>query len=116
MTTTEQKITGTRIEVNFTEKNKKGERMMMYITKCECGDYQNALPRLWHKHGYIDRILPTYWHLETFVYDKKDNCYGRYNPQIIFKNRPILNFDWMLEATEENKEKLIQEVLRRFNS
>lgn len=99
---------------NFTEKNKKGESLIVWLTKCEDNGTKHSLPRLWHKNGNLDRILPTYWHVETFCTEPNGSCYGRYNPQIVFDKRPTLNFEWMLEATEENKNRIINEIYSMF--
>jgi len=42
---------------------------------------------------------------------------NRYNPQLKLDDSGenyIINFDWLFEATEENIEKLINEVYNRF--
>jgi hypothetical protein len=103
----------------FTEANNKGETIIIELSKCTNSGGKNALPLLWKQHGYIDRVLESYWCLQTYVRDTEGNCYGRYNAQ----NKPsedgkraVINFDWMFEATEENREKLIDEVYRIFSS
>ena len=48
----------------------------------------------------------------VYAYDKEGNCYGRYNPQILPHGTKI-NFDWILEATEENKERILNEIIKR---
>ena len=104
-------------EVRFTEKNKRGESLMMYVNKCEDPGPDHSLPRLWHKYGFIDRILPNYWYIEVFVFNDKGECYNGYNPQQTLHysgGRYILNFEWMFEATVENMEKIIDEVYSRF--
>jgi hypothetical protein len=61
----------------------------------------------------------THWSISTYVTDTEGNCYGRYNPQSKISEdgkRTVLNFDWMFEATEENKEKLLNEVYKVFSA
>ncbi|HCL4455256.1 TPA: hypothetical protein N2D10_003283 [Clostridium botulinum] len=97
----------------FTDINEKGEKVIIELSKCEDGSFKNSLPKLWKKNGYIDRVLETYWSIETFVKDTEGNSFGIYNPQHKLSKdgkRMIINFDWMFEATEDNKEKLINEV------
>jgi hypothetical protein len=104
-------------EVN--ERNGKGERMVFSLVHCDNPGGNNSLPYLWKKEGYIDRILETYVCIETSVYDTEDVCRIDYNPQIEWdenKKRNVINFDWMLEDTEENRQKLIDEALRLFMS
>lgn len=105
--------------LNFTEKNEKGESLIIELSKCENHDSKNSLPNLWYKNGYINRVLETYWCIQTYVKDSERNEFGaRYNPQIKRSEdgkQSVLNFDWMFEASEENKEKLINEVYKRFS-
>lgn len=108
----------------FTEPNDKGEKVVVDIVECENFGGNKSLPYLWKKHGYIDRVLETYLSVKVYVYDTDGNCYGRYNPQEklhiekdnkgkIIVMRPVFDFDWMFEATEENKKKILDEVYRR---
>ena len=109
--------------INYEGTNKKGEMLVIELTKCTNPGGKNSLPELWKKNNYIDRVLETYWHLSTYVRDNT-GCFSRYNPQIIYysryhkgeciENKPIINFDWMFEATEENAIKLLKEVERVF--
>ena len=103
----------------FTDPNKKGETLVIELSKCTNSGGKNDLPVIWYKHGYIDRILKTYWWISTYVTDTEGNCYGRYNPQIKLTEdgkRQVINFDWMLEAAGENKERLLNEVYWQFLS
>lgn len=110
--------------ITFKELNWLGELIQIEITKCTPDiKSKNSLPRLWKKHGFIDRVLESYWSVTVYVTDRQGNCWGRYNPQTkLFTRyekdkcvecRPVINFDWMFEATEENKQKIINEVIRR---
>jgi len=103
----------------FTEANKKGEKLIIELSKCEDNTSKNSLPKLWKQHGCIDRVLENYWSINTYVKDTEGNSYGMYNPQHKLtedRKREVINFEWMFEATEENKEKLINEVYRLFSS
>lgn len=113
-----EQMAETRWFYTFTEPNAKGEKIVVELCKCTNPGGNNALPVLWKKHGYIDRVLETYWSIETYVKDTESSCYGGYNPQHKLSEdgkRMVINFDWMFEATEENKEKLIGEVFRVFS-
>lgn len=103
----------------FTEPNAKGEKLVIELCKCEDCPSKNSLSKSWKQHGFIDRVLETYWSIHTYVTDTEGMCYGRYNPQTKLSEdgkRCVINFDWMFEATEENKEKLIDEVYRIFST
>ena len=111
-------MAGTRWFLRFADTNKKGETLIIELSKCEDDkDYKKSLPKLWKKGGYIDRVLETHWSIETYVEDSEGRSWGMYNPQHKLsddKKRMVIDFDWMFEATEENKEKLINEVYRIF--
>lgn len=103
----------------FTDVNEKGEKLIIELMKCEDYSSKKSLPKLWKKSGYLDRVLETYWCIETYVKDTEGNFYGMYNPQHKLskdKKRMVIDFDWMFEATEENREKLINEVYQLFSS
>jgi len=116
---TVEQMAETRWFYTFAEPNAKGERLVIEVCKCTNSGGSNALPVLWHKHGYTDKVLETYWSIDTFVRDTEGNCYGRYNPQHELREDGkgmVINFEYMLEATEGNKEKLLDEVLETFYS
>lgn len=91
---------GTRELYHFNDRNSKGERIEVEFTK------------IGYKKGFIKELLENYWNIMVYVYDKEGNCYGRYNPQILPHGTKI-NFDWVLEATEENKDLILHEIIKR---
>ena len=113
-----EQMAETRWFYTFTDTNGKGEKIIIELDKCEdWKENKKSLPKLWKKYGYIDRVLETYWSIQTYIKDTEGNSYGMYNPQVKRENgKPVINFDWMFEATEENKEKLIKEVYRLASS
>lgn len=103
----------------FSEVNEKGETLIIELTKCENNGSSNSLPNLWFKKGYTKEILNYYWCIDTYVRDTEGTCYGKYNPSHKLDEtgkRMVINFDWMFEATEENKEKLLNEVYKLFST
>lgn len=114
-----EQMAGSRWFYKFTDTNEKGEELIIELKKCEDNSYKDSLPKLWKKNGYIDRVLKNYWSIQTYVTDTEENCCGKYNPQEKLsddRQTRIINFNWMSEATEENKGKLINEVYRLFSS
>ena len=107
-----EQVAESRWFYKFIEKNSKCEALTIELTKCIDNDMKNSLPKLWYKKGYTDKYLDTYWCINTYVKDSEGNSYGRYNPTI--KAGHTIDFDWTLEATEENKEILLNEVYNRF--
>ncbi len=119
MNYTVEKGAGSLTLIHVIEPNAKGETLLIELSECENPGGKNALPVLWEKNGYIDRVLDTYICIHTYVTDTECNCYGRYNPQSKLSEdgkRYVINFDWMFENTEENKQKLINECIHLFES
>lgn len=99
----------------FTERNDIDEKIVVEISKCitENPNNKKCLPYLWWKSGYTDHILSSYWSINTYIYNDDGDCIGKYNPQVQ-GNR--INFEWMLEATEENLQRILEEVYRHANN
>lgn len=109
-----ENITKNLFMYTFTEKNQKREslKVELYRSETDMKD-KKELPHLWKKAKYIDEVMPSYWHVNTFVKDTEGNCFGKYNPQHK-KEKCEIDFSWMLEGTEENKEKILKEIYRIF--
>lgn len=100
---------GTRELYHFNDRNDKGERIEIEFTKIE-NNHKEHLINLWYKEGFIKEKLENYWNVEVYVYDEEGNCYGKYNPQT---HGTKINFEWIIEATKENKELILREILKR---
>lgn len=89
--------------------NNKGERVVVEIYRTY-GNIKDTkyLGHMWYKLGYTDKPMESYLGVQTYVYDE-EGCWTRYNPTII-PNSHKINFDWKLEATDENEDKLLNEV------
>lgn len=95
--------------VNFGN-NKLNENILVEVSICENDGSKYALPKLWKKNGWMDHELKTWIHLMVYVTDPSGLCHGKYNPT---EKGGKINFDWMLEVTPENLEKLLCEVESR---
>lgn len=105
----------TRWFVTFEELNSKGEQIIIEFSRCTNPGGKNSLPYLWKKNGFINRILENWWSIQVYVTDSDGRCRGAYNPTSKLSEdgkRMVINFTWMLEATEENAKKLFNEVER----
>lgn len=75
-----------------------------------------CLPEIWYKKGYTKEIIYNYLHVDSFVYDEKKGCYGlmypMYKPAEDGTKRYVINFDWHLEDTPENRIKLLNEIIK----
>ena len=113
------KVADNRFFIEFNTKNQKCETLTIELTKCFDNESNNSLPKLWFKNGYTDRILKSYWSVNTYVKDSEGRSWGRYNIQNKLSEdgkRSEINFDWMFEATEENKYKILNEIYKLFSS
>ena len=110
----------------FNETNAKGEEITLNIKKCVPDlKYKKSLMNVWVKAGFLEKPLETYWSTDTSVNKPDGTCYRAYDPQLIdykkydskgnvVESRYVINFDWILEATPENYDKIVAEEERRF--
>lgn len=75
---TVEKMSETRELITFAELNAKGEKIQIELVKGTYSGHNYSLPYLWKKHGYIDRILETYWSITTYATENggKGTCWG----------------------------------------
>lgn len=103
--------------VHVIGKNAKQETMLIEITHCENPGGNKSLPYLWHKEGWTDKVMETYIDCNTYVHDSENGCYGAYN--VTEKHdgkRNVINFDWLLEDTKENRKKIIEACIEQFEN
>ena len=94
----------------------RGERIAVEFTACTNDGSKHSLPIIWHEAGYTADVLPSYWAVDVYATDSA-GCWGRYNPTKLHESgkRLVLDFDWMLPATNENRDKILAEIIRRAN-
>lgn len=101
--------------INVIGKNAKQETMVIEIVHCENPGGNNSLPYLWYKEGWTDKVIETYIGCHTYVTDSEGGCYGGYNVTEKYdEKRNVINFDWLLEDTEENRKKIIEACINLF--
>lgn len=103
---------GLRMRYEFKDKNAKGEKITIELVSCTRYPGSRSLPILWEKKGIIDRILDTWVGVNVYVTSEDGTCRGAYNPQESGIGHKI-NFDWMLEDTPENRDRILAEICRR---
>lgn len=126
---TEYRSTDKNMWLDCTDINEKGETLLVNIHQCEMDfDHKYGLGYLWKREGRIDGSFKTWWNIDCYVYRNVDGwntCHGGYNPQeMTYRSkpdrdghvciRPVIDFDWMLEDTNENLERILNEIYRRF--
>lgn len=106
-----------------------GEQLTVELTLCKVHDPKdkNTIPFQWFKHGYTDKFLQSFWDVRTYVKGEDGSSPRLYNPTLKLKQQPTeaiingvhteyygheINFDWILEGTEANRLKLLQEIER----
>lgn len=103
--------------INVIGKNAKEETMTIEIVHCTNPGGSGSLPYAWYKSGWTDKLMETWLGCYTYVHDSEGSCRGAYNPTEKYDGkRNVINFDWMLEDTEENMIKIIVECIRQFES
>lgn len=110
-----EKITDTRYRYTYKNKNKSGESLMVEFSLINCDGEE--LPKLWKKHKYTDKLYKSYISVSSYVTDADGIEKEKYNPTIKLsddKKRYVINFDWLLEISEENKQKLLNEIYNNF--
>lgn len=108
------RVPGRRLVRTWDEPNAKGERIEAELTLCESRRGKGSLMALWKKKCYVDRFMEAWWSVDVYCYDEDGYCWARYNPTV----KPggagfVFDFDWLLEGTPENIEKLTAEIERR---
>lgn len=98
--------------VTVNEANSDGETLIFELTKCINPGGKNSIPAFWYKKGYTKSLLSSFWGLNTYVYSEKYGCFRAYDPTV--KNDHQINFHYILEATPENAEIIVKEMIRRF--
>ena len=100
------------------KENKKGEKIIIEISKSYYDiTNKNSIPSLWIKHGYTTHLYKTALWIDCEVTNKDGQAYRKYEPTSKLsddKKRLVINFDWLLEATEESETKLLNETIKRF--
>lgn len=105
-----RKMADTRFFIDI-EPKRDDREFCIEVYFCEANG-RNSLPELWCKNGYMDKVVSKYMCIETYCTDKDGLCTGSYNPQTIGINK--INFDYMLESTVENLNKLIDKCVSMY--
>lgn len=102
----------------FTEKNKLGETLTVEILETYPDNTsKHSLPNLWKEHGFTNKLYDSYLNVQCYVTDKEGTCWGKYNPTEKLsedKRRNVINFDYMLEVSKENKKYLLDKIYKMF--
>ena len=100
-----EKGAGSTTWIHVTDKNKKEETLLIELLVCDRGDHdKKRFPEKWLS-------------VHTYVTDSEGRCRGDYDPTIEpYEHGMKIKDDMIFEATEEHKQKLIDECIRLFES
>lgn len=118
-------------QIDFT--SERGEKISVEFDKSVTPEKltKSNLMYIWVKEGYLPELLPSRWVVRVYAYEENGFCYGWYNPTIKEefyreyncerkdyeeKSRNVINFDWVLEATEQNAKKIFAEIFKMANN
>lgn len=114
-----ERLSNTRFRYTFNGLTPRGESVIVDMTACyPDNSSKNSLPNYWYRHGLTDTVLDSYWIADVYVTTPDGHCIRKYDPTATFdqkKHMAIINFDWMLPATSENRDKILAEIIRRAN-
>lgn len=75
----------------------------------------NDLINIWKKCGFINKVKDTHININTFYTNEKGECIGKYNITLRRKGtRQVINFDYLLDATDKNIKLLVAECIRLY--
>ncbi len=64
---------------------------------------------------FIDEVKDTHININTFYTNEKGECIGKYNITLRRKGtRQVINFDYLLDATDKNIKLLVAECIRLY--
>lgn len=116
-TRTSDEFVKSRETIKFT--NKHGEAIQIDLYKTKAYKQKNSIMHLWVKNKFLPKFIENYITVNTYATTANGDCFGWYNPANKIsddKKRLVLNFDWVLEDTEENRQAIIDEVVRLANA
>ena len=116
--------------IEFDDKTAKGETLKVELTRGHADPKdKRALPFMAKKNGRTDKMLSSWWSVQTYTTDENGTWGERYNPttkreayEKIINGEPethyryTVDWDWWLEDTDENAKLILEEIERQaFN-
>lgn len=100
--------------------NKRSAKIQIDLRRTTADEnYKHGLMNLWVKAKKLPKFIKNRLTVETYATNEQGDCFGYYNPTIKKSDdgkRLVINFDWVLEDTETNRQKIIDEVIRLANA
>lgn len=123
-----ERVANNRYQISFKSANNMPIIVELAKVETPAKLTKSDLMYAWVKNQWLAKPLATWWNIQVYAYDEKGYCWGWYNPQEIdykrtskttgkvIENRMRICFDWMLEATEQNAKKILDEIVSRANA
>lgn len=100
------------ITAAFHDKADNGKYLSVRFAKCANSLYTKA----WAKAGLTKTVLPSWWSVDVYANDtdeyKEGHFADEYNPSNWLTSNKK-DFNWILEATEGNAQKIVEEIVKR---
>lgn len=107
-------VPGQRMIRTFEGRNAKGEAVEVEFGIGRNDRSRRSLAKLWHRNGRTGTELETWWNVTVYVTDGDGRCFEAYNPTIRRGGYGlVLDFEWVMEATQENLELISSEIEKR---
>lgn len=127
-----EKMSDSRWLLHF-KKEINGQRITVELTRCTTSKTQRAM---WQGKTAKRYVPSTSWNVKVEAYDQSENCHSWYNPIVKYEHYDetityrslrnwdnpttetrkhtdcLINFDWLLEATASNAQKILAEIER----
>lgn len=93
------------------------ERLYVTLTKCGISYEKGHLGKEWAKRTDFDKSLTSYWHVCVQFRAVNKSWWGAYNPQeYAIPGRRVNNYEWFIKDTDENAERILDEVQRMYEN
>lgn len=114
-----ERLSNMRFRYTFNGLTPRGESVIVDMTACyPDNSSRNSLPNYWYRHGLTETVLDSYWIADVYVTLPDGRCVRKYDPTATFdqqKHQAIINFEWLLPATNKDCFEILDEIIRRAN-
>ena len=114
-----ERLSNTRFRYTFNGLTPRGESVIVDMTACyPDNSSKNSLPNYWYRNGLTETVLDSYWIADVYVTMPDGRCVRKYDPTATFdqqKHQAIINFEWLLPATNKDCFEILDEIIRRAN-
>ena len=93
------------------------ERLLVELTPCEVSYEKYRLGWQWSKRTDFDKTLKTFWYVDVEFHAVNGTVWRAYDPTVYsVPGRYVNRYEWFIEATEENADKILDEIQRMYEN